>query len=101
MRVVSCKSFITCLKTEVSLKSSFSYSLCSDLLAVTYFTGLIYTSIQFAVGNGDCAPVSITCSLHDSTETDNMQFVGHNAFLRWKAIQSVAFEEDGQSKKRL
>ena len=29
-----------------------------------------------------------------------MQFVGHNAFLRWKAIQSVAFEEDGQSKKR-
>jgi hypothetical protein len=33
-------------------------------------------------------------------ETDSMQFVGHNAFLRWKAIQSVAFEEDGQSKKR-
>jgi hypothetical protein len=29
----------------------------------------------------------------------NMQFVGHNAFLRWKAIQSVAFEEDGQGKK--
>lgn len=42
---------------------------------------LIYTSIQFAVGNGDCAP-----------------FVGHNTFIRWKAIQSIAFEEDGQTK---
>lgn len=38
-------------------------------------------SITFAVGNGDCAP-----------------FVGHNAFLRWKAVQSVAYEEDGQLK---
>ncbi len=25
------------------------------------------------------------------------QFVGHNAFLRWKAIQSVAFERDGKT----
>jgi hypothetical protein len=48
---------------------------------ITYFTNLIYISIQFAVGNGDCAP-----------------FVGHNAFLRWKAIQSVAYEEDGRTK---
>jgi cellulose synthase/poly-beta-1,6-N-acetylglucosamine synthase-like glycosyltransferase len=30
---------------------------------------------------GDCAP-----------------FVGHNAFLRWKAIQSVSFMEDGVEK---
>lgn len=48
---------------------------------ITYFTNLIYTSIQFAVGSGDCAP-----------------FVGHNTFIRWKAIQSVAFEEDGVTK---
>lgn len=48
---------------------------------ITYFTNLIYTSIQFAVGSGDCAP-----------------FVGHNTFIRWKAIQSVAFEEDGMTK---
>ncbi|PQE16287.1 glycosyltransferase family 2 protein [Rutstroemia sp. NJR-2017a WRK4] len=48
---------------------------------ITYFTNLIYMSIMFAVGNGDCAP-----------------FVGHNAFLRWKAVQSVAYEEDGQLK---
>jgi cellulose synthase/poly-beta-1,6-N-acetylglucosamine synthase-like glycosyltransferase len=47
---------------------------------ITYFTNLIYASIQFAVGNGDCAP-----------------FVGHNAFLRWKAIQSVAYEKEGKT----
>lgn len=48
---------------------------------ITYFTDLVYTSIQYAVGNGDCAP-----------------FVGHNTFIRWKAIQSIAFEEDGMTK---
>jgi Glycosyl transferase family group 2 len=48
---------------------------------ITYFTNLIYMSIQFAVGNGDAAP-----------------FVGHNAFLRWKAVQAVSFEEDGMRK---
>jgi hypothetical protein len=36
-----------------------SFPISSDRLTVTYFTNLIYTSIQFAVGNGDCAPVSI------------------------------------------
>ncbi len=49
--------------------------------AVTYFTNLIYLYIRFSVGYGDCAP-----------------FVGHNAFLRWKAIQSVSFEVDGVTK---
>ena len=48
---------------------------------ITYFTNLIYTSIQFAVGNGDVAP-----------------FVGHNTFIRWKAIQSIAWQEDGVTK---
>ncbi|KAK3112111.1 hypothetical protein LTR53_011951 [Teratosphaeriaceae sp. CCFEE 6253] len=48
---------------------------------ITYFTNLIYTSIQFAVGSGDCAP-----------------FVGHNTFIRWKAIQTVSWEEDGITK---
>jgi hypothetical protein len=48
---------------------------------ITYFTDLVYTSIHFAVGNGDCAP-----------------FVGHNTFIRWKAIQSIAFEDNGQTK---
>ncbi|KAH8657166.1 glycosyl transferase family group 2-domain-containing protein [Tricladium varicosporioides] len=48
---------------------------------ITYFTNLIYMSIQFAVGNGDVAP-----------------FVGHNAFLRWKAIQAVSYQEDGKTK---
>ena len=49
--------------------------------SVTYFTNLVYLLIRFSVGNGDCAP-----------------FVGHNAFLRWKAIQSVAFMENGIEK---
>lgn len=46
---------------------------------ITYFTNLIYNSIQFAVGNGDCAP-----------------FVGHNTFIRWDALQSISWydEED-------
>jgi hypothetical protein len=48
---------------------------------ITYFTNLIYTSIQFAVGNGDCAP-----------------FVGHNTFIRWKAVQHISWEEDGMTK---
>ena len=43
---------------------------------ITYFTQLVYNSIQFAVGSGDCAP-----------------FVGHNTFIRWKAIQSVSWND--------
>ena len=47
---------------------------------IKFFTEIIYLSIRFSVGNGDAAP-----------------FVGHNAFLRWKAMQSVRFtEKDGR-----
>jgi len=42
---------------------------------ITFFTNLIYTMIRFAVANGDVAP-----------------FVGHNAILRWSAIQGVAYQ---------
>ncbi|EGD86461.2 uncharacterized protein TERG_08750 [Trichophyton rubrum CBS 118892] len=45
---------------------------------ITFFTNLIYSSIRFAVGSGETAP-----------------FVGHNAFLRWKAVQSVGKPDDG------
>lgn len=46
---------------------------------ITFFTNLVYTAIQFAVANGDVAP-----------------FVGHNAILRWSAIQDIAYvEPDG------
>ncbi|EOA91478.1 hypothetical protein ACJQWK_03494 [Exserohilum turcicum] len=47
---------------------------------ITFFTNLVYTSIRFSVGCGEVAP-----------------FVGHNAFLRWQAVQSVGNppEEDG------
>jgi cellulose synthase/poly-beta-1,6-N-acetylglucosamine synthase-like glycosyltransferase len=41
--------------------------------AVAYFTNLVYSSIRFAVGSGEAAP-----------------FVGHNAFIRWSAVQDVA-----------
>lgn len=37
---------------------------------VTYFTNLIYASIQFAVGNGDCAPVS--CELRIISSSANL-----------------------------
>ncbi|GAB1315061.1 Glycosyl transferase family group 2-domain-containing protein [Madurella fahalii] len=50
---------------------------------VTWFTRLIYSSITFAVASGDACP-----------------FVGHNAILRWKAIQDAAAytDEDGYEK---
>ena len=50
---------------------------------ITFFTYLIYSAIKYAVASGDTAP-----------------FVGHNAILRWSAIQSVAFDcsVDGHEK---
>ncbi|KAF2017222.1 putative glycosyltransferase family 2 protein [Aaosphaeria arxii CBS 175.79] len=49
---------------------------------ITFFTNLIYTAIKYTVSNGDVAP-----------------FVGHNAVLRWSAIQEVSFfDEDGYEK---
>jgi hypothetical protein len=50
---------------------------------ITFFTNLIYSAIRFGVSSGDVAP-----------------FVGHNAILRWSAIQQVAFQdkEDGKEK---
>ncbi|KAF7552227.1 hypothetical protein G7Z17_g4476 [Cylindrodendrum hubeiense] len=50
---------------------------------ITYFTKVVYTAIKYGVGTGDVSP-----------------FVGHNAFLRWKALQSVEFLDstDGKTK---
>ena len=49
---------------------------------ITFFTNLIYTAIKYTVANGDVAP-----------------FVGHNALLRWSAIQQVSYiDEDGYDK---
>ncbi|KAK6069768.1 hypothetical protein SCUP234_10523 [Seiridium cupressi] len=50
---------------------------------ITYFTNIVYTAIKYGVGTGDVSP-----------------FVGHNAFLRWKALQSIGFVDptDGQQK---
>ncbi|MCJ1395005.1 hypothetical protein MMC18_007886 [Xylographa bjoerkii] len=50
---------------------------------ITFFTHLIYTAISFAVANGDVAP-----------------FVGHNAILRWSALQDIAYtDEEGTAEK--
>ena len=49
---------------------------------ITFFTNLIYTAIRYTVSNGDVAP-----------------FVGHNAVLRWSAIQQVSYTDaDGYDK---
>ena len=49
---------------------------------ITFFTKLVYTAIRYTVANGDVAP-----------------FVGHNAILRWSAIQQVCYmDEDGYEK---
>ncbi|KJZ74226.1 hypothetical protein HIM_06457 [Hirsutella minnesotensis 3608] len=39
---------------------------------IAFFTNLVYTAIRFSIGSGEVAP-----------------FVGHNAFLRWQAVQAV------------
>ena len=50
---------------------------------ITFFTNLIYTQIRYAIANGDVAP-----------------FVGHNAILRWSAMQEIAYEcEDDHREK--
>lgn len=83
--LVSCKWSTTRLRTEV--RRHFQL-LNLELLAhlpypVAYFTDVVYTAIKYGVGCGDVSP-----------------FVGHNAFLRWKAIQSIQFVDpsDGQTK---
>ncbi|TLD25234.1 hypothetical protein PspLS_05818 [Pyricularia sp. CBS 133598] len=43
-----------------------------------WFANLIYSTITFAVASGDCCP-----------------FVGHNALIRWSAIQDSAAYHDG------
>ena len=49
---------------------------------VSFLTSWIYSAIQYAVANGDVCP-----------------FMGHNAFLRWSAIQDISYTaEDGTEK---
>jgi hypothetical protein len=45
--------------------SSFEDFVDKLTVSVTYFTNLIYISIQFAVGNGDCAPVCLSSHNYD------------------------------------
>ncbi|RVX68842.1 hypothetical protein B0A52_07497 [Exophiala mesophila] len=45
--------------------------------AITFFTNLVYTAIRYAVANGDVAA-----------------FIGHNAILRWSAVQDVRYTDE-------
>ena len=49
---------------------------------ITFFTNLIYSAIKYTVSNGDVAP-----------------FVGHNAILRWAAIQQVSYTDEDNYEK--
>jgi len=44
---------------------------------ITFFTNLVYTQIKYAVASGDVAP-----------------FVGHNAIIRWTAVQSIGYDDE-------
>ncbi|KAK9235210.1 glycosyl transferase family group 2-domain-containing protein [Lipomyces kononenkoae] len=44
---------------------------------IAWFTRLIYFAIQYATSGGDAAA-----------------FVGHNAFLRWSAMQEIAYKDE-------
>ncbi|EME46198.1 hypothetical protein DOTSEDRAFT_101420, partial [Dothistroma septosporum NZE10] len=50
---------------------------------ITFFTNLIYIAIRFAVANGDVAP-----------------FVGHNAVLRWSAVQAIGYDCELDSREK-
>ncbi|OTA23999.1 hypothetical protein BTJ68_12745, partial [Hortaea werneckii EXF-2000] len=51
---------------------------------ITFFTNLVYTQIRYAVANGDVAP-----------------FVGHNAIMRWAAMQEIAYDAiDGDEREK-
>ena len=45
---------------------------------ITFFTNMVYSTVRFSIGAGEVAP-----------------FVGHNAFLRWAAVQDVGVPDDG------
>ncbi|RPD65196.1 hypothetical protein L226DRAFT_456355 [Lentinus tigrinus ALCF2SS1-7] len=51
---------------------------------IAYFTRRINRCISFSCANGEVAP-----------------FVGHNAFLRWKAIQDAAFVDPADGKEKI
>jgi hypothetical protein len=42
---------------------------------ISFFTALIFSQITYAVANGDVAP-----------------FIGHNAIVRWSAVQEIAYD---------
>lgn len=61
---------------------------------ITFFTNLVYSQIRYMVASGDVARESqdtIPCYTFP-TDCCEPAFVGHNAILRWEAIQSIEYE---------
>lgn len=50
---------------------------------ITFFTNMVYTQIKYGIANGDVAP-----------------FVGHNAILRWTAVQDIAYDCPDDSREK-
>lgn len=50
--------------------------------AITFFTNLVFTAIRYSVANGDVAA-----------------FIGHNAILRWSAVQDVKYTDETEIEK--
>ncbi|THZ76381.1 hypothetical protein D6C84_08822 [Aureobasidium pullulans] len=50
---------------------------------ITFFTNMVYTQIKYGIANGDVAP-----------------FVGHNAILRWSAVQDIAYDCTDDSREK-
>lgn len=65
--------------------------------AMTFFTSMLQISISFTVANGDGTSF---CHLLNEVDVLVAPFVGHNAFLRWSALQECAQvdKEDGISR---
>lgn len=67
------------LSPEVAIIQHYTsvYQVSGDFFenGAAYFAKMCYTQIRYTVSNGECSP-----------------FVGHNAFVRWSAIQDVGID---------
>ncbi|ORY82430.1 glycosyl transferase family group 2-domain-containing protein [Protomyces lactucae-debilis] len=76
--------FAECPGLAILQHTSLAFQVTSDNYwedCMAYFTMFIAGAIQWMTAGGDVAP-----------------FVGHNAFLRWSAVQELSYETDGRRK---
>ena len=80
----SCRLLTASLKTDMSISWLPENATLANhsMIGLPFLTNLIYSAIRYTVANGDISP-----------------FVGHNAILRWSALQAVSYvDEDGYEK---